>query len=121
MRRSKLFFIKWSSRPIRDSRFSRSFAGKPSSLHVLRLLAFVPRIVVVGKGHTVANRRMVGIPEDDKITRVRVRQRQLAQDLERMGARLLGVCIDAVCDLQSVDVSIVLQLSAESAVNRLRN
>ena len=35
-------------------------------LHILRLLAFAPRIVVVGKGHTVGDRGMIVVPENDK-------------------------------------------------------
>src|SRR5579864_5236126 len=55
-----------------EARFSDDPISR-SLFHVLRLLALAPWIIVVGKGHAVADRRMIGIPEHEKVIGIWIR------------------------------------------------
>src|SRR5258708_3563038 len=75
----------------------------------------------MSKTHAVGDGRMVVIPEHHQTAWIRIVQREFSQHLEGMRAGLLRIGIDAVRDLQAVDVGIMLKLAAESAVNGPRD
>ena len=75
----------------------------------------------MGKRNAVANRRMVSVPEHDKLAGIGVGKRQFAQHLESMRGGFLRVGIDAMRDFQAINIGVVLQLPAEAVANRRGN
>src|SRR5262245_51134472 len=101
---------------VEDLRSSRSFAAT-SLLHFTYfwLLALAPWIVFVSKAHTVGDGGMIVVPEHQQLVGIGIIEAQLTQQLEGVRCGLLWIGVDAVCNLQAVDIGIVFDLPADGA------
>src|SRR5207247_2507101 len=95
-----------------------SAVAASSLFHEFRLLALRPRVVVEREGDALAQRRVAVEPELDESTWAGVGQVNFAEDLKGSRRHLLRVRHDAVYDLQSVDIGLVLLIPAEAVDDR---
>src|SRR4051794_35895413 len=103
-----------------SSTMRRAASLRQESLHVLRRLALRPRVVLRSEPHPLADGRVRVQPELDERARGRIRQPDLAHDLERLGGRLLRIRHDSVDHLEAVYVGVVLLHADQRVRDRVR-